>query len=255
MKTKNRDKNITSEKLTRNKEIDKVLKLNLITFLGIGSIIVAQIVIALLLLANLGKATPILVQTKEETFLVEEKPPWYRSESTISNFTENIFTSMFTWDGYLMPINSAQQRNPVKDPGIKIEVENRGVVMIPTSTYEASLAIEPILREEFLANLSSKIPPRVFTGELQIVFVPREILRPEAKQEGYWEQSFVSNLMVFSQQGTKLETIIPFNKTVQLKSVPKPNYREFETKEAELISKYRKNGLEIIGIEDYEPNN
>lgn len=251
MDSTNKTIKFNKENIVKNKEISKVFKLNLVTFVGLGAIILGQLVLAVLLIANLGKAAPTMVQTPTASLKVKPMPNTYRSEATITDFNKKVLTLMFTWDGYLMPTSPVDVKNPVTDEGIKIKT-NKGEVAIPTRAYEASFALESLFREQYLAQLATLIPKKAIDGELQLVFLPKEMLPPEEVSEGRYKQSVIANILVFGDSGKKLVSILPFRKTIVLNSVMPTNYAEVETKEALLVNEYRQHGLEIVDIQEYE---
>ena len=201
-------------------------------------------------LAN--KPIPSQVQLTDGSVIRTKTVDSYQREpEVIKEFTSKILTGLFTWNGYLPATTPEEATNPQPDPGVRVDNQK-----IATSTYEASLALDPQLRTPFLKNLSKIIPQTVFTNNKQIIFVASYISEPIAikGKRGEWKVNVVANVLAF-ENGQSLDKAIPMNKQVFLKAVRPPKYDpEFSNPLAQKIAEYRQAGLEITEIRELTEN-
>lgn len=219
------------------------------------------------------RPTPTLVQLETgEAITVASLGNAERTPEVIQRFTLDILTTMFTWTGYL------PDDNTTLDPGVEVQelesevtIDQQGEIVpqisdrrsksrkVTTAAWESSLALSPDFRASFLSQLAEITPQTVFTGDIDVVFVPLNIRPPQSLESGRWKVIVVSQLMVF--RGKNLEQVIPFKKEIYLQAVEPPEYKALpavkpdkenpEAPIAQAIAKVRASGLEIYAIRDY----
>ena len=245
---------ITKNSLIKDKRIQRVFYASLGSMGLLLLLIFFEAASTVLLLANLGKAPPTLVQTESGALTAGVMPNEFRSDEVITKFTEDVFASMFTWDGKLLPTRPIEYTTPRPDPGKTIKVGKKNI-KVPTRVFEASFAFEPLFRQAYLRQLDELIPNGILKGNqnASITFLTREILPPEVVEQGKYQQVIIAEIIVFQDGGTRIVDYLPFRKKITYKTVKAPEFGEFATQEALLISNIRQAGLEITNVEEYTP--
>lgn len=220
-----------------------ILVLLLTLLLGINTIRIANKPVPSLVMLNDGKA-------------ITTKPVdrYYREPQVIIEFVKSIMTMAFTWDGYLPAQTPQDVRNPVTDEGISITHKKSGkTYLISTSTYEATSAFDPELREQFLQDIAESFPKTIFKGNKQAHLVIKYIDNPipiEGKKNAY-AVKFISELIVF-ENGNTIGEAIPINRIIYLRAVEVPKKVENSNPFSQMIYKHRQAGLEIFDLEEFE---
>lgn len=222
-----------------------IVAVGLLTLVNIG-------ISGFLGLANLlgSSSDRNLVQLENgKTIRAKEVSSSYRQPQTIKNFIEQIYTGLYTSDGYLPRLTLDDAVNPQPDPGI--EIEGQDGRKVATGTWEASFGLEPKLRQETLAKLAEALPQSVFKQQKSLAIIINHIGEPipiEGKP-GHWKVNLVSTLIAF-QDGQQLGKVIPNNKRIYIRAVKPPQYGEFKNPLTEVIAHVRQSGLEIYNARD-----
>ncbi len=218
---------------------------------GVNSFLTLVVGVNTIRVAN--KPTPNLVETRSgEAISVKAVDPKTRQEETIKEFTKQVMTRLFTWDGIIPPRTPEEYRNPAKDPGVEIKnSQNQTIGRVATATYEASMALSPKFREELLLTLAETTAPGVFEQKKEIVLIIRRLGTPQKIASGKWSIEMIADLIEVT-PGNNLGEVIPFNKKIELQTVEKPKYQEYDSLFAKSIAKTRQAGLEITHFQELE---
>lgn len=177
-----------------------------------------------------------------QTYYVSERDRLFRYSSVIQNFVKNWTELTFNWDNKIPGTNET-------DSGIKVNSKR-----VPTSSYFASLLMEPEFGKASLSQIAELVPNTVFSGQLRSTVIISFISEPREIRPGEWEVDMVATRLLVDRSLGKDERI-PFNRTFRLKAVeiqtsPLGNQASaFEQKVYEL----RSAGLEINRITEFKP--
>jgi len=200
---------------------------------------------------------PTLVERADgSSFAVDSIDHNDRSTKAIRNFVANKMVSFFAFSNILPPRSLSELRNPVADPGIKIESNK----YVTTPAAEAALAIkDDKFRTSFLKFLAELTPQDNFrsdtkssqkqTSTLDFIFISSP--RPLAGKPGIWETDVIANRSIYRNQ-VRVGDLRAINKTIVTEArdiFPPPNWASEQQK----IS-YREQipGLTITEIRDYQ---
>lgn len=242
-------------------EIDSNQSNNKLAALVLGNSLLHIVVLLLTLLLGINtirianKPVPSLVMLDDgEAIATKPVDRYYREPQVIVEFVKNIMTLAFTWDGYLPAETPQDVRNPVADKGVSITHKTSGkTYLISTSTYEATSAFDPKLREQFLQEIAESFPQSIFKGNRQAHLVIKYISNPipiEGKKNAYTVK-LNSQLIVF-ENGNTIGEAIPINRKIYLRAVEVPKKVDNSTPFSQMIYKHRQAGLEIFDIEEFE---
>lgn len=177
-----------------------------------------------------------------QTYYVSERDRFFRYPSVIQTFVKNWTELTFNWDNKIPGTNET-------DSGIKVNSKK-----VPTSTYFASLLMEPEFGKASLSQIAELVPSTVFSGQLRSTVIISFISEPREIRPGEWEVDMIATRLLVDRSSGKDERI-PFNRTFRLKAVeiqtsPLGNQASaFEQKVYEL----RSAGLEINRITEFKP--
>ncbi len=223
--------------------------------LGLGSLLLqGMVLLGVWMVAR--KPPPVLVQTQGgESFTVKGIGARQRDAESIKRFTGEILTLMLSWSGYLPPETIEESTSPKLDPGIKLTADNQQY-LLPTQSWEASFAMEPEFREEFLPTLAQFVPESVFQGKTTVFYVPSLVGEPEKVGPGQWKVDVMGMLYVI-RDDNQLGDLIPFNRTVYLRAITPMFERSLPLEShhpqlAQKVAEIRQAALEIYAIADLE---
>lgn len=178
-----------------------------------------------------------------QTYYVSERDRLFRYSSVIQTFVKNWTELTFNWDNKIPGSNET-------DPGIKVNSKR-----VTTSSYFASLLMEPEFGKASLAQIAELVPSTVFSGQLRSTVIISFISEPREIRPGEWEIDMIATRLLVDRTLGRDERI-PFNRTFRIKAVeiqtsPLGNQASaFEQKVYEL----RSAGLEINRITEFKPN-
>jgi len=200
---------------------------------------------------------PNLVERADGTsFAVDPIEHNDRSPKAIKNFVANKMVAFFAFSNILPPRSLAELRNPVADPGVR--VDNNKYVTTPAA--DASLAIkDQKFRTSFLKLLSELTPQENFrdyskseqqlSSILDFVFIspPRRLGRGPGK----WEIDVIATRSIYRHK-IRVGEPRAINKTIVIESsdiFAPPNWASEQQK-----TSYREQipGLTITEIRDYQ---
>ena len=180
--------------------------------------ILLQIVVLISVFGVARKPPPVLVQRQDgESINVKGIPADSRDSKAISRFTGEVLTMMLSWSGYLPPETLEERTNPKPDVGVKVEGDNKQYVL-PTSSWEASFALEPEFRKEFLPSLAQFVPKAIFDSRVRTFYVPRLIGEPISLGQGRWKLDVIGNIHIIDQKNQSIDSI-SFNRTVYVRAI------------------------------------
>jgi hypothetical protein len=225
--------------------------------LGVGSILL-QLLVMVGIFFVASKPPPTLVQTIEgESFAVDGIPASGRDSKAIQRFTGETLTLMLSWSGFVPPETTELGATPKPDPGVKLSVkEDNQTYLLPTTSWEASFALEPEFRQEFLPKLAQFVPESIFQGQTTTFYVPTMIGKPIPIGTGRWKLDVVGTIYVV-RANNKLGDLISFNRTIYVRAVT-PMYQQGIPKEsqnnqlAHKVADIRQAALEIYAITNLE---
>ena len=212
------------------------------------------VIIGIFFLAR--KPPPVLVQNQEgESLTVKGIPAYSRDSKAISRFTGEVLTMMLSWSGYLPPETLEERTKPKRDVGVKVQGDNQRYIL-PTASWEASFALEPEFRKEFLPSLAQFVPKAIFDGRVITFYVPQLVSEPISLGQGRWKLDVIGNIHII-EQNNQMKDSISFNRTVYVRAITPmfeggiPN----ESKHNQLahkVQKIRAAALEIYAITSLE---
>jgi hypothetical protein len=236
---------------------DAFAKVVAITLAGTTASFGLSLLVLMAVLGVANKPAPTLVQLSDgESIHVGAIDGNDRSEASIRNFTLDTLTAIFTWSG-VYP--SSEPGEFERDPGIDMyDGKGNRLGRVTVAAATATLAMELNFRDEFLKRLATLVPESVFTGRVDLAFVPLEIGKPVALGAGRWKVPVLSDL-VFTRDGKATGKTIPYNADVYVRSVPPinaelvdklvdPRAKSLATR----LGKSRRAGLEIYSIAPYK---
>lgn len=148
----------------------------------------------------------------------------------------------FNWDSKLPGTNET-------DSGIKVNSKR-----VPTSTYFASLLMEPEFGKASLDKIADLVPSTVFSGQVRSTIIISFLSEPREIRPGEWEIDMIATRLMVDRSLGKDERI-PFNRTFRIKAVEiqtatlGDQASAFEQKVYEI----RSAGLEINKITEFNP--
>jgi len=191
-----------------------------------------------------ARKTTFVQLVNGETLVVSERDRYWRYPSVIQNTVRTWTELTFNWDNKIPGTNET-------DTGVRV---GKGGKRIPTSTYFASLLLEPEFAKAALSEIAELVPSSVFSGKLRSTVMISYLSEPREIRQGEWEVDMIATrLLVDRTLGT--DERIPFNRTLRLKVVEiqksplGQNASAFEQKVYEI----RSAGLEITRITEFIP--
>ncbi|VXD16820.1 hypothetical protein [Planktothrix paucivesiculata] len=177
-----------------------------------------------------------------QTYYVSERDQRFRYPSVIQNFIKTWAELTFNWDSKLPGTNET-------DSGIKVNSKR-----VPTSTYFASLLMEPEFGKASLDKIADLVPSTVFSGQVRSTIIISFLSEPREIRPGEWEIDMIATRLIVDRSLGKDERI-PFNRTFRIKAVEiqtatlGDQASAFEQKVYEI----RSAGLEINKITEFNP--
>ena len=167
----------------------------------------------------------------------------FRYPSVIQNFVKTWAELTFDWDNKIPGTNDT-------DSGIKVNSKR-----VSTSSYFASLLLEPNFGKASLPDIAELVPNKVFTGQLRATVIISFLSEPREVRPGEWEIDMIATRLLVDRT-SGIDERIPFNRTFRIKAVEiqtpplGSQASAFEQKVYEL----RSAGLEINKITEFKPN-
>ncbi len=177
-----------------------------------------------------------------QTYYVSDRDQQFRYPSVIQNFVKTWAELTFNWDSKLPGTNET-------DSGIKVNSKR-----VPTSTYFASLLMEPEFGKASLDKIADLVPSSVFSGQVRSTIIISFLSEPREIRPGEWEIDMIATRLIVDRSLGKDERI-PFNRTFRIKAVEiqtstlGDQASAFEQKVYEI----RSAGLEINKITEFNP--
>lgn len=177
-----------------------------------------------------------------QTYYISERDQRFRYPSVIQNFVKTWAELTFNWDSKLPGTNET-------DSGIKVNSKR-----VPTSTYFASLLMEPEFGKASLDKIADLVPSTVFSGQVRSTIIISFLSEPREIRPGEWEIDMIATRLMVDRSLGKDERI-PFNRTFRIKAVEiqtatlGDQASAFEQKVYEI----RSAGLEINKITEFNP--
>lgn len=177
-----------------------------------------------------------------QTYYISERDQRFRYPSVIQNFIKTWAELTFNWDSKLPGTNET-------DSGIKVNSKR-----VPTSTYFASLLMEPEFGKASLDKIADLVPSTVFSGQVRSTIIISFLSEPREIRPGEWEIDMIATRLMVDRSLGKDERI-PFNRTFRIKAVEiqtatlGDQASAFEQKVYEI----RSAGLEINKITEFNP--
>jgi len=224
-------------------ETKEVLALCFIAMAGIqGVILIILFFLAIRVNAEATKKVTQVQLINGTTYYVSEKDRYWRYPPVITSFVKQWTQMTFYWNNRIPGTNDS-------DKGISI-----GNKKVPTSSYFASLLMEPQFGKATLQQLTEIIPSEVFSGNAQATVIVSYTSEPRQVRPNEWDVDVIATRVVVNQRSGRDERI-PFNKTFRIKAVEIQN-STFETDSSPFerkVYELRSAGLEIQKITDFVP--
>jgi hypothetical protein len=177
-----------------------------------------------------------------QTYYVSERDQRFRYPSVIQNFIKTWAELTFNWDSKLPGTNET-------DSGIKVNSKR-----VPTSTYFASLLMEPEFGKASLDKIADLVPSTVFSGQVRSTIIISFLSEPREIRPGEWEIDMIATRLIVDRSLGKDERI-PFNRTFRIKAVEIQTATLGEQASAfeQKVYEIRSAGLEINKITEFNP--
>jgi|GEM_PF-3686661 len=221
-----------------------------------------------------------------QTVTVTAASSYERKPQTIRRFLKEIFSLMFSWNGFLPLESNLPNEIPLPDLGVPVT----GGKKVATATMYASFALDERLRNAFLQQISLLTPQDLFKpvkpGEVnrkpKVLIIIHFIGDPRPVGIGLWELEFVSDLIIFEETAPQGRRLTTFNKLVKVRAVeplteiiynptrpPESNLRTTSDTEKEMsidrkepvytyidkvIQNIRQAGLQIVELRELNTN-
>jgi hypothetical protein len=230
----------------------------------------SNVVVAIMLLwvvanqyaaANKSPA-PYAISRTGEKLAIQKLDPQTRSE-TIKNFVNETFVGIYTWGSTLPPANPQQNNVPVADAGIAVKDDKGQDLSIPTSSFIATLALEPNLAKAYQQEIAlyvRKLGLGAKGDKSETVFIPRQTSEPISVGQDTWLVNIVGAQMIRSGSTARTRaktTVINHGYQVTVRSVPTIDLSDAMAKYqdrdlAAYAAKIRSSELEITKITPLE---
>lgn len=178
-----------------------------------------------------------------ETIYISEQDRNWRYPGVIQKVVSDWTTLTFNWDEKLTGTNQP-------DPGIQVGKKGR----IPTTSWFASLLLEPEFAKASLPKIAELVPTSIFTGQLRSTTIISYLSEPRAIRLGEWEIDMVATRILVDRT-TGRDERISFNRTFTVQAVEIP--RSPLGKDAPLVEQkiyeMRSSGLQIIRMVEFNP--
>ena len=178
-----------------------------------------------------------------ETIYISEQDRNWRYPGVIQKVVSDWTTLTFNWDDKLTGTNQPDQ-------GVQVGKKGR----IPTTSWFASLLLEPEFAKASLPKIAELVPTSVFTGQLRSTTIISYLSEPRAVRLGEWEIDMVATRILVDRT-TGRDERIPFNRTFTVQAVEIP--RSPLGKDAPLVEQkiyeMRSSGLQIIRMVEFNP--
>jgi hypothetical protein len=177
-----------------------------------------------------------------QTYYISERDQRFRYPSVIQNFIKTWAELTFNWDSKLPGTNET-------DSGIKVNSKR-----VPTSTYFASLLMEPEFGKASLDKIADLVPSTVFSGQVRSTIIISFLSEPREIRPGEWEIDMIATRLMVDRSLGKDERI-PFNRTFRIKAVEIQTATLGEQASAfeQKVYEIRSAGLEINKITEFNP--
>jgi hypothetical protein len=146
-----------------------------------------------------------------------------RQPQTIRKFVSDVFSLIFTWNGYLPQESNRANQVPLVDLGIPITGGKR----VPTVTMYGSFAFSEKIRNSMLQQIALLAPQDLFkpatpnqpNRKPRVLLLIEFVGDPQPVGKGMWELEFVSSLVIFEPSVPQGRLLAPFNKMVKVRSI------------------------------------
>jgi hypothetical protein len=219
------------------------LGLNVVNLLALLSLTMAYHAVA-------TKKPPTLVQAVDgRSFVVNSMESRDRTPIVIRKFVGDSLMLLLSASGKLPP---SGDKPAVVDPGVPIELPNRGQAKVATSAWQSSFALSEDFRPAALQAIARLTSPATFSGQAQTMLVMQYVSDPEKVADGQWRVNIIANLVTVTATNTQGNSV-SFNKEVYLRSIDAPLPSDAATPLEKAVYTIRQSGLEIYAMKDYTP--
>lgn len=183
------------------------------------------------------------------------KSKYYRSPESIQSYIRNWLNLQYTFSGSITQANG----KAVPDQGIPLNIARKSL-NVPINTYNSSFAIIPEVRNPYLAVLVEKwVDPSYFNGSSSKItselIIDEMGLPQEVEHKGKntaWEVPVIAKVVYHSPDGKQSIKYLRRRFIVHAIDFPSSAPKESSSIYEKLTYEWSKQGLQIIGIKNYE---
>ena len=198
-----------------------------------------------------------LVQTNDGNSFIatKAKSKYYRSPEVIQSYIGNWLNLQYTFSGSI----TQPDGKAVPDRGIPLSIAGKSL-KVPINTFNSSFAIIPEVRNPYLAVLVEKwVDPSYFSGSSSIitseVIIDEMGLPQEIDYKGkntVWQVPVIAKIIYHSPNGSQSIKYLRRKFTVRAIDFPLSPPKNSSSIYEKLTYEWSKQGLQIIGIKNYE---
>jgi len=190
---------------------------------AVSSITVILFIITGLILINSRPKNNFVQLVDGKTIMVTTMSSYERQPQTIRRFIKEVFSLMFTWNGFLPLESNIPNEIPLPDLGVSVS----GGKKVATTTMYASFAFSEKLRNALLQEIALLTPQELFrpvqpgqpNRKPKVILLVEFIGDPRPVRTGIWQLEFVSNLIIFEEKAPQGRLLTPFNKIVVVRAI------------------------------------
>ena len=158
-----------------------------------------------------------------QTITVTTTDSYKRQPQTIRKFVTDVFSLIFTWNGYLPQESNRPNQAPLVDLGIPVTGGKR----VPTVTMYGSFAFNEKTRNLILQQIALLAPQDLFkpvtpnqpNRKPRVLILVEFVGDPQPVGKGMWDLEFVSSLVIFEPSAPQGRLLTPFNKMVRVRAI------------------------------------
>ncbi|WP_448381576.1 hypothetical protein [Gloeomargarita sp.] len=190
---------------------------------AVSGITVILFIITGVILINSRPKNNFVQLVDGKTIMVTTVGSYERQPQTIRRFIKEVFSLMFTWNGFLPLESNIPNEIPLPDLGVSVS----GGKKVATTTMYASFAFSEKLRNALLQEIALLTPQELFkpvqpgqpNRKPKVILLVEFIGDPRPVRTGTWQLEFVSNLIIFEEKAPQGRLLTPFNKIVVVRAI------------------------------------
>ncbi|MGB3204214.1 MAG: hypothetical protein WBB28_04435 [Crinalium sp.] len=232
-----------TEKTQLLPETKEILALCFVGIAGVQALILLFILFISVKINATANRKPTNVQLLNgQTYYVSEKDQYWRYPTVIQKFVRDWSQLTFNWDSKVPGTDEVDQ-------GVKV-----GNKKVPSSTYFASLLMEPKFGKASLTQIADLVPTSIFSGGLRAAIIISYISEPREVKPGVWDVDMIATRLLVDRK-TGSDERLEFNRTFRIKAtdIQNPTFGKDTNVFEQKVYELRASGLEIQQLSEFIP--